>query len=190
MSAAARARRVGPGAVRTTANALTAARLVLAAPTLVLIARDGAGWTAAGMWAALTLTDGLDGWLARREGTTRSGAFLDPLADKVLTLGGMGALVWHGVLWWLPVAIVAAREVAVSVFRAGRARQGISVPARTLGKWKTVTQMLAVGAFVFPPTAGARSLQLALVWAAVALTLVSGLDLWWRGRSGPAGGAR
>jgi phosphatidylglycerophosphate synthase len=59
-----------------------------------------------------------------------------------------------------------------------------------LGKWKTVTQMLAVGAFVFPPTAGARSLQLALVWAAVALTLVSGLDLWWRGRSGPAGGAR
>jgi len=184
VSAAAPARRVGPGALRTAANAVTVTRVLLAGPTVVLIARDGASWPAAGLWAALTLTDGLDGWLARREGTTRSGAFLDPLADKVLTIGGFVALAWHGLVWWLPVAVIALREAAVSVFRAGQGRRGVSVPARTLGKWKTVTQMLAVGSFVLPLTASWHEVQLGLVWAAVALTVVSGADLWWRGRPG------
>ena len=82
-------------------------------------------------------TDGLDGWLARRQGTTRSGAFLDPLADKVLVLGAMSALVAIDRWWWVPVALIAAREIAISLYRSWVARQGVSVPARPLAKVKT-----------------------------------------------------
>ena len=85
MPAAARAtaplRRFGESAVATPANAITVARVLLAVPTLVLIAQRGASWPAVVLWLVLACTDGVDGWIARRDGTTRSGAFLDPLAD-------------------------------------------------------------------------------------------------------------
>ena len=66
-------------------------RLVLAVPTLLLIVDQGSTWLTVSLWFVLTTTDSLDGWLARRDGTTRSGAFLDPLADKFLVLGGFFA---------------------------------------------------------------------------------------------------
>ena len=53
---------------------------------------EGATWLTVSLWFVLSCTDGVDGWVARRDGTTRSGAFLDPLADKVLTIGGFVAL--------------------------------------------------------------------------------------------------
>ena len=108
-------RRYGDEAIATPANLVTIARLLLAVPTLLLIVDAGldAGSRSA-LWFVLTTTDGLDGWLARRDGTTRSGAFLDPLADKFLVLGGFFALGITGDFSWAAVAIVTVREVGVS----------------------------------------------------------------------------
>lgn len=174
-------KRFGPGAVATPANFITIARLLFAIPTLILIERQGATWLTVSLWFVLSCTDGVDGWIARRDGTTRSGAFLDPLADKVLTIGGFVALWARGDIWWLPVALVAARELFVSIYRSAAARRGISLPARQLGKWKAVFQMLAVGAYVFPPVEDMDNLKLAFLWVAVAFTIISAIDIVRRG---------
>lgn len=170
-------RRFGPGAIATPANAVTFVRLLFAVPTLVLIAERGAGWLTFGMWTVLACTDGLDGWLARRDGTTRSGAFLDPLADKFLVVGGFLALAARRDVSWIPVLLVVGREAGISMYRSLAARRGISLPARHLGKWKTFLQLCAVGAFVFPPTADVEWLTAAVLWVAVALTIVSAVDI-------------
>jgi CDP-diacylglycerol---glycerol-3-phosphate 3-phosphatidyltransferase len=174
-------KRFGPGAVATPANFITIARLILAIPTLVLIERQGATWLTVSLWFVLSCTDGVDGWVARRDGTTRSGAFLDPLADKFLTIGGFVALVVRGDVWWFPVALIAGREVFVSIYRSAAARRGISLPARQLGKAKAVLQMLAVGAYVLPPLQDLDGLKLTVLWVAVAFTLISGIDIVRRG---------
>jgi CDP-diacylglycerol--glycerol-3-phosphate 3-phosphatidyltransferase len=181
VSSEAKVLRFGPGAVATPANALTVLRLLLAIPTLILIEQQGATWLTTGLWFVLSCTDGVDGWLARRDGTTRSGAFLDPLADKVLTIGGFVALLMRGDIWWLPVALIAAREISVSIYRSAAARRGISLPARQLGKWKAFLQMLAVGAYVFPPVEDLEGLKLTILWVAVGFTILSGLDIARRG---------
>jgi CDP-diacylglycerol---glycerol-3-phosphate 3-phosphatidyltransferase len=174
-------KRFGPGAVATPANAITIARLLFAVPTLILIGREGATWLTVSLWFVLSCTDGVDGWIARRDGTTRSGAFLDPLADKFLTIGGFVALAARGDIWWFPVGLVAAREVLVSIYRSAAARRGISLPARQLGKWKAVLQMLAVGAYVFPPVENLTGFKLGVLWVAVAFTIISGVDIVRRG---------
>ena len=142
---AARVRRYGDEAIATPANIVTIARLVLAVPTLLLIVDQGSSWLTVSLWFVLTTTDGLDGWLARRDGTTRSGAFLDPLADKFLVLGGFFALGITGDFSWAAVLIVTVREVGVSMYRSYAARHGMSLPARRLGKWKAFVQFVAVG---------------------------------------------
>jgi CDP-diacylglycerol--glycerol-3-phosphate 3-phosphatidyltransferase len=115
--------------------------------------------------------------LARRHGTTASGAFLDPLADKFVVLGAMTALVVNDVFWWLPVALIALREVAVSLYRSWVGRRGVSVPARPLAKAKTVVQDLAVGFALLPWTAGDHpAVANTFLWLAVVLTVVTGLQ--------------
>src|SRR2546421_9648846 len=108
----------GPSALATPANAVTIARLLATPLLLVLMASDDADlrWPVFVLWVLLSCTDGLDGYLARKMGTTRSGAFLDPLADKFLVLGAMGVLVGRERFWWLPVVIIAAREIAISLY--------------------------------------------------------------------------
>ncbi len=118
----------------------------------MLIVHLGVSWQAALAWAAVASTDFLDGWVARRQGATTSGAFLDPLADKVLVLGALGALAATGLASWLPVLIIAGREVTISVYRSVVGRNGISVPARPLAKCKTAAQDLAVGFILLPAT--------------------------------------
>ena len=84
-----RAARFGPSAVLTPANAITVAR-ILAAPVAFVMMLHTAGprsWPLVAVWFVLSTTDLLDGRLARKYGATRSGAFLDPLADKVLAIG-------------------------------------------------------------------------------------------------------
>ncbi len=174
---ATRVRRHGDDAIATPANLVTIARLILAVPTLLLIIDQGSSWLTVSLWFVLTTTDGLDGWLARRDGTTRSGAFLDPLADKFLVLGGFFALGINGDFSWAAVLIVTVREVGVSMYRSYAARRGISLPARKLGKWKAFFQFLAVGVVLLPPTYEWATFHDILLWFAVALSVVSGLDI-------------
>ena len=174
-------KRFGTDALATPANFITLGRLLLAIPTLFLIERDGSTWLTWGLWFFLCATDSVDGWMARRDGTTRSGAFLDPIADKVLTLGGFIALVSRGDVWWLPVALMAARELWISVYRVVAGKKGISLPAARLGKFKAFFQMLSVGGFVWPLTADIEWLTVGLLWFSVALTIVSGIDIVRRG---------
>ena len=113
----------------------------------------------------------------RRHGATRSGAFLDPLADKVLVLGAMFTLVQRDVFWILPVVIIAARELAIQLYRTFVGAKGVSVPATQLAKWKTFAQQLAVGAAVLPLIANhATWAWQALLWLAVGLTVFTGAD--------------
>ena len=175
-----RAYRFGPDAIRTPANVITIMRLLFTIPVLMMILDGDPGsesWTTFTGWLVLWVTDWLDGWLARRDGTTHWGAFLDPLADKVLVLGGLITLAVRGDFAWVPVIIIGARELFVSVYRAMAARRGVTMPARMLGKWKANVQFLAVALALFPPTAGTAWVADTALWAAVAMTVVSGIDL-------------
>ncbi len=175
--------RFGPSAMLTPANAVTIIRLVLSPALLVMILAEPSSWGAACFWVALAVTDGVDGHLARRFGTTRSGAFLDPLADKVLVLGALFALVAAHRFWILPVALIATREVAISLFRARLGRQGLAVPARNLAKAKTIVQELAVGFALMPLTVEHPLLANSVLWLATALTVVTGAQYLLDGRS-------
>lgn len=169
--------RFGPSALLTPANFVTALRFALTIPLLQVISTDGVSWRATVGWIILASTDGLDGWLARRDGTTRSGAFLDPLADKFLAIGGLASLAAQGVFPWVAVVLISVREVGVSLYRTAAGRRGVSMPARNLGKTKAVFQLVAVGWALCPSTADYTGLGLSILWVAVALTVVSGLDI-------------
>ena len=165
----------GPSALRTPANFVTVTRLLVSPVLFGLIAEEGASWTTFSLWVVLAATDGVDGWIARRHGTTRSGAFLDPLADKVLVFGAMVMLVSIDRFWWLPVALIGARELAVSLLRIQFGRRGLAIPATKGAKLKTMVQALAVGAALWPGVAEDQSwLATWLLAAAVVLTLGTG----------------
>ena len=173
---------VDPNAIATWANAVTVGR-ILVSPLMFVVIPDypGGSWVAFVLWFVLCSSDGIDGYLARRHGATRSGAFLDPLADKVLVLGAMFTLVSRDVYWALPVLLIAAREFAISMYRVLVGAKGISVPASQLAKWKTLFQQLSVGFAIIPLTADkATWIWLWLLWIAVAFTTVSGLQYLWR----------
>jgi CDP-diacylglycerol--glycerol-3-phosphate 3-phosphatidyltransferase len=173
----------GPTALATPANAVTLGRVVALPVLILLILGSGTEWPALATWIVLAGSDFADGWLARRHGTTRSGAFLDPLADKFIVLGAMAALVGKGVLWWVPVAIIAVREVALSAYRSYVARRGVSVPARMQAKVKTWFQDVAVGLAIAPVAGdGYRAFRVGVLWVAVVLTVVTGAQYLWDGR--------
>lgn len=164
----------GPSALLTPANGITLLRL-LATPVLIaLIVAWGASWFTFVFGGVLALSDGVDGWVARRQGTTHSGAFLDPLADKFVVLGALFALVASGIVWWLPVVLIAVREVAMSIYRSVVGRRGVSIPARTTAKVKTLLQDLAIGLCLAPPLASHSAVLSAAVWVATAMTLFTG----------------
>jgi CDP-diacylglycerol--glycerol-3-phosphate 3-phosphatidyltransferase len=178
----------GPSAVLTPANAVTIGRLLVSPFLLFFIVDDIGSWPAVISWILLCVTDGVDGWLARRHGTTRSGAFLDPLADKVLVLGAMVALVaasrWP--LW--PIAIITARELGIQAFRSFWARRGLAVPASMLAKVKTVTQEVAVGLCLLPLTEDARWVGDGALGVALVLTVVTGVQYVLAGSRGTRSG--
>ena len=172
-------------ALATWANAITVGRLLLS-PLMFLVIpdHDQGSWVAFWLWFALCVSDGIDGYLARRHGTTSSGAFLDPLADKVLVLGAMFTLVARDVFWIVPVALIAGREFVISIYRTLVASKGVSIPASQLAKWKTLFQQLAVGFALWPWFAvDGRWLWLSLLWIAVALSLITGAQYLWYSRA-------
>ena len=177
---------VDPSAVKTWANLVTVAR-VLVAPFMFLLIPDrpGGAWLAFALWCALCVSDGVDGYLARRHGATNLGAFLDPLADKVLVLGAMFFLVNNDTFWILPVVVIAARELMISLYRTFVGAKGISVPASKIAKWKTFAQQLSVGFAIAPFTSlDATWLWNGLLWISVALAMISGGQYVWRARGG------
>ncbi len=164
----------GPSALATPANAVTIARVLVTPVLLAMILGGGASWPALAFWIVLSGTDWVDGYLARRQGVTRSGAFLDPLADKFLVLGAMFALVAEGLLWWLPVTLIAVREVAISLYRTWMGRRGVCIPARWWAKVKTVVQQVAVAFALLPLTTDEPVVASVALWAGVVLALVTG----------------
>ena len=172
----------GPSALATPANALTMARLLATPIFVALIVVQGATWLTVAVGVLVAGSDGVDGWLARRQGTTRSGAFLDPLADKVVVLGAFVALASEGILPWVPVILIAARELGMSVYRSWAGRRGVSIPARQSAKVKTLVQDLAIATCLLPPLADQHALQLGAVWTATVLTLLTGFQYLADGR--------
>lgn len=168
----------GPSALLTPANAVTIARLLLApvAFGMILTVPNQSSWPLVALWFVITVSDSLDGYLARRQGTTRSGAFLDPLADKVLALGGLGAMALAGRFGWVPVALIALREAVISGFRSFWGRRGLAVPASTVAKLKTFLQFGAVGWVTLPPTNSVTWLADGFLWAAVVVAWVSAVQ--------------
>ena len=166
-----------PWRLKTAANGVTVARLA-ATPLLVLImVRSTPSWGTVCFWAVLAFSDFADGWLARRRGPSASGAFLDPLADKFLVLGALAALVGLGDVGFLPVVLLAGREVVITTYRVMVAKRGVSVPARRVAKMKTLVEFFAIG-LVLLPVGGTSRLGLAhaVLWLAVVLAWVSAVQ--------------
>ena len=167
------------GTVVSPANLVTLLRLLLS-PVLfamVLAAEDrgGASWGAFLLGAVRAGSDLADGMLARRRGTvSRWGAFLDPFADKVGVIGVAVCLVMVDRYGWLPVALLAVREVGITLYRLWFVRRGLAVPARRSAKWKTTVQGVALLLAVVPPLEDADLVVEASLWLAVAFTLATG----------------
>ncbi len=168
-------------------NAVTFLRAALVPLILVLLAIGDefrtARWWAFAIFVGAALTDTFDGWVARRvEGVTAFGAMADPLADKLLVVGTLASLaLFSEIPWWI-VAIIAGREVVVTLLRVLVIRRaGVVVPATVWGKVKTVAQIVAIAAVILPLVGG--TLVTGLLGLAIFLTLGSGLDYLWRART-------
>jgi CDP-diacylglycerol--glycerol-3-phosphate 3-phosphatidyltransferase len=158
-------------------NVLTLLR-ILAVPVLVVALLDETkhGDTlAAIVFALAAVTDSLDGYFARsRNEITTFGKLMDPLADKLLIIAALVSLVSLNRLEpWVAMVII-ARELAVTGLRAVAAEQGVVIAASWLGKAKTILQVAAVFALIAanPSPAWVD----ALVYLAVAATVISGVD--------------
>jgi CDP-diacylglycerol--glycerol-3-phosphate 3-phosphatidyltransferase len=160
-------------------NIVSAVRILLVPVViaLILVRTDRAAYAAAAVFVAGGLSDFLDGYLARRfSSSTLTGAWLDPLSDKLLVAAAVISLtaisrfpVWAAV-------IIVVREAAVSVLRAYLGTRRVSMPATRLGKWKTAAQLAAIGLYILPLSASANDGKLAVLSVAVAITVLSGLD--------------
>jgi CDP-diacylglycerol--glycerol-3-phosphate 3-phosphatidyltransferase len=158
-------------------NVLTVLRILLV-PVLVVALLDqtpNGDLLAAIVFAVASLTDAVDGWLARkRQWVTTFGKLMDPVADKLLVIGALLTLVSLDRLdAWVAMVII-AREFAVTALRMAATTYSVVVPANTFGKAKTVMQVAMVFALIVTPDAGAW--LDALVYATVAVTVASGID--------------
>lgn len=174
-------------------NMLTLSR-IFAVPILVALLWQP-GWfgyiLAFLLYAVAGITDYFDGYLARAQGTvSKLGIFLDPIADKIMVAAVIVMLIstdnvvashpvvagWHVIA----ALVILLREIAVSGLREFLAQLSVSVPVSRLAKWKTTFQMVALGALIlagaWPQRHVLHDIGLACLWAAAALTLVTGWD--------------
>jgi CDP-diacylglycerol--glycerol-3-phosphate 3-phosphatidyltransferase len=165
------------------ANSLTVSRIVATPLLTMLILERNPWWVTFWLGIALAFTDFLDGRVARRAVPTRAGAFLDPLADKIVVLAAGYALVAIGRFSWIPITLIAARELAIMAYRSYWGRRGLAIPARQSAKYKTVIQGLALAAATCPPLEGAPWVADGLLWIAVAFTLYTGIQYALDGRA-------
>tara|TARA_Y100000815_G_scaffold272736_1_gene302277 strand:- start:166 stop:720 length:555 start_codon:yes stop_codon:yes gene_type:complete len=137
-----------------------------------------------GVYALIAVTDFLDGYLARAQGlVSRLGAFLDPIADKIMVASVIVLLTAKGVIHdWHVIAglIILMREIMVSGLREFLAQLQVSMPVSKLAKWKTTLQLVALGALILVPALPAYGwLDMAGIvslWGAAVLTMITGWD--------------
>ena len=159
---------------------LTVARIAAVPLVVVLYAWDfpNHDYWATAVFVVAMATDQIEGWLARRRGTSSAlGKLLDPVADKVLVLGALVMLVGAGVAPAWMIALIVVREVLVSGLRLAAVERGVVLGARDLGRVKTWAQAIAATVAGLA-AAGAWSDRVAwwAMFAALIATWVSGLD--------------
>lgn len=163
------------------ANALTVLRLVLVPVFLIQLLHDDGtdtAWRVAAFvtFAVASVTDRVDGELARRHNmVTDFGQIADPIADKALIGAALVGLSVLDELWWWVTVVVLIREIGITLLRFFVIRHGV-MPASRGGKVKTLLQGLAIGLFVLPLSGALDVLAVALMVAAVVLTVVTGVD--------------
>ena len=163
------------------ANLVSLSRLLLS-PLLfwtVLEAdvNSGTSWLAVFLGFVLAASDILDGHLARIRGTvSKWGAFIDPLADKVVVIGTALCLVEVERFHLLPVVLLTLREIFITLYRLLVARKGLSIPARKSAKWKTTIQGIALMIAVMPWLENSQLFVDFGLWVAVAFTVVTGIQ--------------
>ena len=173
-------------------NLLTLSR-IFAVPILVFLLWKPSWWDYAVtfvLYCLVAITDYFDGYLARAQGTvSRLGIFLDPIADKIMvaavivmlvsTRNHSGEPIIHS-FHIIPALVILLREIIVSGLREFLAGLRISLPVSHLAKWKTTLQLVALGALILagalPQWAWVHLVGLISLWAAAALTLVTGWD--------------
>jgi CDP-diacylglycerol---glycerol-3-phosphate 3-phosphatidyltransferase len=163
------------------ANVLTGLRMVLVPVFLVaLFVGDGheTRWRVVAfvIFAVAVITDRFDGALARSYGMeTEFGKLADPIADKALIGAALIGLSLLGDLAWWVTAVILVREIGVTILRFAVLRRGV-IPASRGGKLKTLVQAVAIGLYVLPLSGAWMVGASVIMLAAVALTLVTGVD--------------
>ncbi|WP_408633341.1 CDP-diacylglycerol--glycerol-3-phosphate 3-phosphatidyltransferase [Mycolicibacterium arenosum] len=128
------------------------------------------------IFATAVITDHVDGRIARSYGmVTEFGKLADPIADKALIGAALIGLSLLGDLPWWVTAVILVREIAVTVLRFAVLRRGV-IPASRGGKLKTLVQAMAIGLFVMPLSGPWHSGAWVMMWAAIVLTVVTGVD--------------
>lgn len=137
-----------------------------------------------GIFVLASVTDFLDGYLARkRNETTNLGAFLDPIADKVLVVSALILFVDIGLVPAWSVILIVARDVIINGFRMIAIEKNIVVSASYLGKIKTTTQFLSIILLLLSPFNSILLIVgLVVYYIAVIATVVSGLEYLYQGR--------
>ena len=165
-------------------NILTLARIVFI-PLLVVLFYLPVSWSmplAAGLFALASVTDWLDGYLARRwDQSTPFGAFLDPVADKLMVAVALALLIERYDASWLtlPAMVIIGREIVISALREWMAEMGKrgTVAVSWIGKFKTSLQMIALLLLLaFAPGTPIAMLGVATLYVAALLTLWSMID--------------
>src|SRR2546427_5714133 len=160
---------------------------IVAAPLLILFLISSSrvhALIAAAIFVAASFTDWLDGVVARRRNqVTTLGTLLDPIADKLLVAAALVSLLTiDKIAAWIVVVII-GRELAVTGLRAVAAGVGVIVPASRLAKWKTATQYMPITMLILEKGLISPAFHVAatvVLWVALALTVVSAVDYFYR----------
>ena len=162
-------------------NKLTVLRIIMVPFFVFFMLTDAGGaankWIALVIFCVASLTDMLDGKIARARGlVTNFGKFMDPLADKLLVCSAMICLIPLGKLTAWFVIVIIAREFIISGFRLVASDNGIVIAASYWGKFKTVSQMFMVIVMIMDLCGVFDVIGTVLMWAALILTIVSLID--------------
>lgn len=172
---------VRPVSLYNPANVLTAARIVLVPVFVAFVIVSGmaeSGWRIAACltFCVASATDFADGWIARRyQLVTSFGKVADPIADKALTGSALVLLSAYDRLSWWVTGVILLREWGVTVLRFWVIRYGV-IPASRGGKLKTALQILAIAGFLWPVPGPFDVVAVALMVAALIVTVVTGVD--------------